>query len=138
MSRRGRAAIAHSHGELIAIFLGGVLGTLARAALEESIAWHPGAWPWATLIANLVGAALIGFAAVRLGGRVNPPLRMQAFVGAGVCGGMTTFSTLAVQLVRMAQHSLWATAASYLAVSLVLGYAAVVAGMALAGRAAQR
>ncbi len=117
-------------GELLAIFAGGALGTLGRVALAETFPWHPGLWPWPTLSVNLLGAFIIAFAAVRLLG--SGGAKARGFVGAGFCGGLTTFSTLTLEVVRMGQSGRWVTLVSYLVVTLVAGYLAVRAGEALA------
>ena len=52
--------------ELAAVFVGGALGTLARAALATVMAPDPGRWPWATFIVNIVGAFLLGYFTTRL------------------------------------------------------------------------
>jgi CrcB protein len=116
--------------ELAAIFVGGALGTSIRAALAETFVWHPGLWPWQTLSVNVVGAFIIAFAAVRLAGSGGAVAR--GFVGAGFCGGLTTFSTLVVEAVRMGEADRWGTLAAYLALTLVVGYMAVRAGEAVA------
>ena len=46
--------------ELAAVFVGGALGTLARAAFETLAAPDPGRWPWPTFTVNIVGAFLSG------------------------------------------------------------------------------
>ena len=58
--------------ELAAIFLGGSIGGLARAALAESLPVRPGQWPWATFIVNLLAAALLGYFVTRLQERLPP------------------------------------------------------------------
>jgi CrcB protein len=52
--------------ELAAVFVGGALGTLARAALATLAAPDPGRWPWPTFIVNIVGAFLLGYFTTRL------------------------------------------------------------------------
>ena len=52
--------------ELAAVFVGGALGTLARAALETFAASDPGRWPWPTFTVNIVGAFLLGYFTTRL------------------------------------------------------------------------
>ena len=52
--------------ELAAIFLGGVIGALARLGLVEALAPTPGRWPWATFTANVVGALALGYFTTRL------------------------------------------------------------------------
>lgn len=121
---------------LAAVFLGGMLGTLARAGLAEAFPHHaPSSWPWATFAVNLAGAFLLGWWATRILATPDADPRARPFLATGVCGGLTTFSTLQVELVQMLRADAWATAAGYAVVSLVLGLGAVLAGRAAARRA---
>jgi fluoride exporter len=52
--------------ELAAIFAGGFAGAVARAGLVEAIPYQPGEWPWATFVANVVGALLLAYFTTRL------------------------------------------------------------------------
>jgi len=111
--------------ELAAIFAGGCLGALARAGLAEWLPHQPGAWPWATFAANIAGAALLGWAVTRLQERMPPTRYRRPFVGTGVCGALTTFSTLQLELVDLADAGRAGLALGYAAVSLVAGFGAV-------------
>jgi len=82
--------------ELAAIFAGGFGGAIARAALAQSLVTGPGQWPWATFIVNMLGAALLGYFVTRLQERLPPSLYRRAFLATGVCGALTTFSTVMV------------------------------------------
>jgi fluoride exporter len=124
-------------GVLPVIALGGIVGASARHALE--LAWPPGPaeLPWATLVTNASGCLLIGMLMVQVVevGRAHPLLR--PFLGVGVLGGYTTFSTYAVQT-----RSLWAaghaaTSIAYLVLTPVLAVVAVTAGV-VGGRALHR
>ncbi|UTI66491.1 fluoride efflux transporter CrcB [Paraconexibacter antarcticus] len=114
--------------EVGAVFAGGVAGALARAALAHTWTHDTAQWPWATLLVNVVGAFLLGAvaAAFRRGpGRAGVP---RALLGTGVCGALTTFSTLQVELVLMLRDGHAGLAAGYGGASLVLGLTAVWAG----------
>jgi CrcB protein len=111
-----------------AVFLGGVLGTLTRAGVAEALPVGGPAFPWATLLVNLAGAALLGWAAVALTGH---PVRRH-LVGTGLCGALTTFSTFQLELYRMVDDGRVGRAVLYAAVSLIAGMAAAVAGRRLA------
>ena len=54
------------HRELAAIFVGGALGTLLRAALAEAFPHPATAWPWPTFTVNIVAAFLLGYFVTRL------------------------------------------------------------------------
>lgn len=120
-----------------AVFAGGAVGGTARVALAEALPVEPGSWPWATLIVNVAGSALLGWILVRWArepvDRGRRPLLAQ-----GLCGGLTTFSTLQLELFDMLDTGRVGLALGYAAVSLALGLAAVATGAAVAGRGRPR
>lgn len=121
--------------ELAAIFAGGFVGAIARAALAESLKPAPGAWPWATFLVNVAGAAMLGYFVTRLQERLPPSLYKRAFLGTGICGALTTFSTLMVELMKMLQDSRVGLAAGYGSASVLCGLCAVFAASKLVRRA---
>jgi CrcB protein len=121
--------------ELGAIFAGGALGAVLRALVARWLHHDPGAWPWSTMFVNLAGAALLGWLATRLQERLPLSAYRRPFLGTGICGGLTTFSTMQVEIVQMLDAGEPGRAIAYAAVSLVLGLFALQAGTALARRA---
>jgi len=113
--------------ELAAIFLGGVIGALARFGLVEALAPAPGEWPWATFVANVVGALALGYFTTRLQERLPLSAYRRPFLGTGLCGALTTFSTMQLELLEMLDHSDGGLAAAYAAASLSAGFLAVAA-----------
>jgi CrcB protein len=105
---------------LAAVAVGGALGATARWAVGESWERHPGGWPWATLIVNLVGCVAIGIAARRLIRDTVP----WAFAVTGFLGGFTTFSAFAVEVNDLLDADRASLAALYLTVTLLGGYVA--------------
>lgn len=129
------AAPAVARGQvLLAVFAGGALGTAVRAALARGLPHDAGAWPWATFVVNLVGAFLLGWWATRLLRSPAADPRARPFLATGVCGGLTTFSTLQVELLTFLRDGDAGLAAGYAAASVVLGLAAVLAGRGAARR----
>jgi CrcB protein len=124
--------------ELAAVFAGGALGTLARAGLAEVLAPDPGRWPWPTFIVNIVGAVLLGYFTTRLLERLPLSSYRRPFLGTGFCGGLTTFSTMQVETLRMIEHQHYGLAIGYVAASLVAGLAAVHLATTLVRRARVR
>jgi len=115
---------------LIAVALGGAIGSLARyfiAGLIQSAAW-PG-FPWGIFVVNISGGFLMGIlvelSALKLS--ISPELR--AFLTVGVLGGYTTFSTFSLDSVLLIQRGAYASAAAYIAGSAVLSIAALFAGL---------
>src|SRR6201996_9131072 len=87
--------------ELGAIYVGGVIGALARVGLSEALPHGVDAWPWATFIVNMVAAALLGWFVTRLGERLPPSTYRRPFLATGLCGALSTFSTLQLELFKM-------------------------------------
>lgn len=106
--------------ELLAVFVGGALGTLARAALETLLAPEPGHWPWPTFAVNVVGAFVLGYAATRL----PEDSYRRPLLGTGFCGGLTTFSTMQIEMLRMIEREHFGLAAGYATASVALGLTA--------------
>lgn len=111
--------------ELLAIFAGGIAGALARVALSRLPVAGAPSWPWITLAVNLGGAFALGYFVTRLQERLPLSTYRRAALGTGLCGALTTFSTMQVELLRMIDAARWGEAAAYAAVSLVGGYAAI-------------
>jgi CrcB protein len=124
--------------ELAFVFAGGVLGALARGGLAQALPTARGGWPWATFAVNMLGAALLGYAAARLAGRAEPNPRARAFLAGGICGTLTTFSALMLELLRMLDGAHVALALAYLAASVGAGLALVFAAGAAGRRHAAR
>jgi fluoride exporter len=113
--------------ELAAIFVGGFIGALARLGLIEALAPAPGEWPWATFVANVVGSLALGYFTTRLQERLPLSAYRRPFLGTGLCGALTTFSTMQLELLEMLDHGDGALAAGYAAASLIAGLLAVAA-----------
>ena len=124
--------------ELAAVFVGGAVGALARAALNTVVIRDPDSWPWPTFIVNIVGAVLVGYFTTRLLERLPLSSYRRPLLGTGFCGGLTTFSTMQVETVTMIQHGHWVKAAAYTTSSIVLGLLAVYLATALVRRARVR
>jgi CrcB protein len=124
----------HDRREVAAIFAGGIVGALARTALEQAVGSAPGSWPWATFGVNVVGAFMLGYFVTRLQERLPTSAYRRSFLGTGVCGALTTFSTMQLELYRMAEHHHWALAVGYAAATLLLSFLALAAATALVRR----
>lgn len=121
------------------VLVGGAFGTAVRAALESAFPAQPGAWPWTTFAINVSGSFLLGLLLETLSRR-GPDAGLRRYlrlgVGTGVMGGYTTYSTFAVETVRLLGLGGAATflGIGYALGSVVLGLLAAFAGMWLAAR----
>lgn len=129
----GLDALTAPHPSLLlaAIGVGGALGTLLR--YELGLHWHTAGdygWSWATFVANLTGAFLLGLL-VSLVARFWPASHLlRPALGTGVLGGWTTFSTYEVETVLRLRHGHVGTGLAYVLVTLVLGVALAAGGLA--------
>ena len=123
-------SLPHDPRKLAAIYAGGVVGALIRVGLTEAASTSPGQWPWATFVVNMVGALLLGYFFALL--RDHPPESLHhPFLGTGVCGTLTTFSTMQLELYEMVDGGYLGLAAAYAAVTIAAGYLCVRLGIAL-------
>ncbi len=116
--------------ELGAIFLGGALGALLRAALGEALPVGEADWPWTTFLVNVVGAALLGYWFTAL----PHTMYRRPLLTTGFCGALTTFSTVQLELVEMIDAGRVGLAVLYLAASLGAGLAGAQAATTFARR----
>ncbi len=123
-----------SAAAIVAIFVGGAVGTAARYLLDAHHPIAPGRFPWVTLVVNLSGSLAIGLL-VPLTDHVaqRAPLARPLLV-VGLLGGWTTYSTLAVEATLLAKDGDSAIFVAYLAATVVGGLTLVVAGTALGRR----
>jgi CrcB protein len=123
-----------SASTLLAIFVGGALGTVARYLLDSHHPVPQGNFPWVTLVINLSGSLAIGLL-VPLTEHVAPraPWARPLLV-IGFLGGWTTYSTLAVEATLLAKDGDIITFVAYVAATVIGGVTLVVAGNGLGRR----
>jgi CrcB protein len=120
----------HPLRKLAAIYAGGVAGALIRVGLAQAFPPAVGSWPWPTFAVNLVGALLLGYFFARF--RDHPVESLHhPFLATGVCGTLTTFSTLQLELYGMLDRGEVGLALAYCAATLALGWAALRLGILL-------
>jgi fluoride exporter len=116
---------------LVVIGAGGAAGAAARYGTALAIPTRSGAYPVATFLVNVVGAVILGAVAELPTGWLPAHELTRPAIGTGFCGGLTTFSTMSLEIYR-----LWPghpeVAAGYAAASLAAAPACAWAGAALA------
>jgi CrcB protein len=119
-----------SPATLLAIALGGALGTVARFLLDSTYTQAAGHFPTVTLVINLTGSLAIGFLIPLVEAAAPRAPLARPFLVVGLLGGWTTYSTFAVAAITLLQHGHTATSLAYLAATVVGGLALVVVGNA--------
>jgi len=117
---------------VVAIAVGGALGTLARYGVNRALVPPSLGFPWPTFVVNVTGSLILGLVVTMVVERWSPTRFVRPFVAVGFCGGFTTFSTMVVSAAQLGQHGRSGLAAVYLVGSLLAGLVAVALGTALA------
>ena len=117
----------------VAIAIGGTLGCWARYAQTNLVQAVFGRdFPLATLSINVIGSFLMGFLFILTLERLMIPPSVRVGVLTGVLGGYTTFSTFEMETLLLAENGELFKAALYVALSVVIGFAAAFGGAFLA------
>jgi CrcB protein len=119
-NRASTAVACGGVNDATAVIAGGALGTLARAGLAEALPIHPGTFPWATFLANIVGSLILGWVVIA-------KAQWRPLVGTGFCGALTTFSTWMLESHQLSRRA----ALLNIVGSLALGLAAAQLGVAV-------
>lgn len=109
--------------------LGGALGSIARYVVGLVVYERMGTrFPYGTFVINVSGCFIIGLVLTMLDERLGLSPAWREAIPIGFVGAFTTFSTFEYETLRAVQHGQGATALTYVAGSVVLGFAAVWAG----------
>jgi CrcB protein len=115
---------------LSAISCGGVIGSWGRHALSMAWPHRPGEFAWATFVVNVSGCLLIGVLMVLIAEVWSAHRLLRPFLGVGVLGGYTTFSTYAVDAQQLLAAGAELAGLLYLVGTLLAALAAVYLGIA--------
>ncbi len=117
---------------LVAVAVGGALGTWVRYETVLALPASGAAFPWAIFLVNVVGAFILG-ATMTLVLEHFPPTRyVRPFVGIGFCGGLTTFSTWMVDVTQLGDAGHAGTAVLDLVATTLVGLTSLVVGVVAA------
>ncbi len=116
------------------VALGGALGaTLRYASNGMALRLLGSGFPYGTMLVNILGSFLMGFAAFYMLERMDGSFaRFAPFILTGVLGGFTTFAAFSLDAVFLIERSRYLAAAIYMGGSVALAMLALIAGMALA------
>lgn len=93
-----------------------------------------GSWPWPIFAVNVIGTFMLGYFITRLQERLPTSSYQRPFLGTGLCGALTTFSTVQLELYRMAQAHDWGLAIAYAAATVIAGLLAIALATAIVRR----
>jgi CrcB protein len=115
----------------LAVFIGGGIGAALRHGVNRAaLAWLGPAFPWGTLIVNILGGLAMGLLAELFLVKGGGSQEWRLFLTTGILGGFTTFSAFSLDAALMWERGEHAVLAAYVLGSVVLSIAALFAGMA--------
>lgn len=121
--------------KILSVAAGGALGAVARYLVNLSpLAGATGNFPLPTFVINVVGSFLIGFVVIAFADRAHIGENISIAIVVGFIGAFTTFSTFEMEIYSLARDRHFVTAFAYLVLSVVLGFAGLLAGVALGRR----
>jgi CrcB protein len=116
----------------VIVFLGGGLGAALRHGVNIVAARSLGtAFPYGTLLINIVGSLAMGLIAEFFALKSGLPQHWRLFLTTGVLGGFTTFSAFSLEAALLYERGQLTGAAIYVVASVVLAIGALFAGMAI-------
>lgn len=116
---------------LLAVYVGGVAGGLARYAVTSAWPTPTRGFPWATFVVNTAGAFALAVLLVLLIEGSAPRRYARPLLGTGFLGAFTTFSSVVAATAQLAAHGHGRTATGYLAGSVLATLCAAFLGLLL-------
>jgi fluoride exporter len=116
----------------LAVALGAAVGAPLRYLIDRAVqARHDSVFPWGTFAANVTGCFVLG---VLIGGTVSGAVTsiVQALVGTGLCGALTTYSTFSYETIRLFEQRATFYALLNVIASIVAGLGAAYVGIGVA------
>ncbi|MDG5809235.1 fluoride efflux transporter CrcB [Streptomyces ossamyceticus] len=116
----------------VLVVVGGMVGAPLRYLTDRAVqSRHDTVFPWGTFTVNAAGSLVLGvLTGAVAAGAAGSDLRL--FLGTGLCGALTTYSTFSYETLRLAQDGARLHAALYVIGSVAAGLGAAFAGVALA------
>ena len=116
------------------VALGGGLGACARYLIGLVPLKEPFVFPIKTLFINLLGCFVIGLIAAIAAKNTSLSPRTVLFIKTGLCGGLTTFSTFALETETLIKTGHIGLAILYVALSVIVGVGLALAGQLIVGK----
>jgi len=117
--------------KILSVMFGGFIGAIARYSIGEWIHTNND-FPLGTLIINLLGCFLLGWFLTFITIKKKRRTEYTLFLGTGLIGSFTTFSTFSVETIRLLQNGLLLNGALYILTSILLGLLLTYIGVRLA------
>ncbi|HHW38593.1 MAG TPA: fluoride efflux transporter CrcB [Bacillales bacterium] len=113
--------------QILLVMIGGFIGAIGRFGVGEWLNPNHG-FPFGTLFVNLIGCFLLGWLLTYMGHRIKKQPYITLFLGTGVIGSFTTFSTFSVETIQLFDQGLVFLSLLYVLISIFFGLLLVYMG----------
>ncbi len=113
---------------VLAIFIGGGLGSLSRYGIAVLLRMYSMDFPIATLSVNIIGSLILGFAVALFWNKAPMHDTLKLAITVGFCGGLTTFSTFSWETFDLIKQGDYLLAFLYTVVSVLVCVLAISLG----------
>jgi len=113
---------------ILAIFIGGGLGSLSRYGIAVLLKAYSIDFPFATLSVNIIGSLILGFAVALFWNKAPMHDTLKLAITVGFCGGLTTFSTFSWETFDLIKNGEFLLAFLYTVISVIVCLLAISLG----------
>ncbi len=117
---------------LILVFLGGGLGSVIRYSLNYIPMLNIHRYPITTSLSNVIGCLILGFVMGQLVKSDEIDSTSSILIGAGFCGGLTTFSTFTFENIEMIKNGSFIESICYTFITIILCFISICLGLQVA------
>lgn len=114
--------------QLLYVFIGGGLGSICRYGISVFFAQYKTAFPYATLVANILSCIILGYF-IGSALKTELPSSTKLLIMTGFCGGFSTFSTFSAETFKFFENGNYGTAFLYIGASVFLCLCCIFIGM---------
>ena len=115
--------------ELMAVFIGGGFGSLARFGLNKTMSGLSAVFPFSTFSANFLSCIMVGLTIAFIEEKILLSPIIKNFIIVGFCGGFSTFSTFIREIILLTEQNKAGPMIVYALLSLILGLVGLISGI---------